>query len=126
MNGKLEFHPAMSVKSNPDLHLTATGRILKAIYRFTEVPVPAVALPFSGHIGIIAGASAVVLVCDQWSQAVNQISSQIKSSPSGPTLTPRRMVSEVKKLAGDWRKGLQYDSLPCVLPTTRGQRGMSP
>jgi hypothetical protein len=33
---------------------------------FAEVPVPAVAPPFSGHIGIIAGgSSAVVLVCDQ-------------------------------------------------------------
>jgi polyphosphate glucokinase len=26
-----------------------------------------------------------------------------RSFPSGPTLTPRRMVSGVKKLAGDWR-----------------------
>src|SRR6266481_5499218 len=25
-----------------------------------------------------------------------------RSFPSGPTMTPKRMVSEVKKLAGDW------------------------
>ena len=28
--------------------------------------------------------------------------SERRSFPSGPTLTPKRMVSEVKKLAGDW------------------------
>jgi polyphosphate glucokinase len=41
-----------------------------------------------------------------------------QSFPSGPTLTPRRRrrVSEVQKLAGDWRKGLQYDVCPACFP----------
>jgi hypothetical protein len=49
MNGKLEFHPAMSVKSNPDfIHLTATGEFSKLSTAFAEVPVPVVAPPSPG------------------------------------------------------------------------------
>lgn len=35
-----------------------------------------------------------------------------RSFPSGPTLTPRRMVSEVKKLAADWK----YDAVSIGYP----------
>jgi polyphosphate glucokinase len=51
----------------------------------------------------VGGSSVKILATGQ---------SERRSFSSGPTLTPRRMVSEVKKLAGDWRKGLQYDGCP--------------
>jgi hypothetical protein len=47
-----------------------------------------------------------------------------RSFPSGPTLTPRRMVSGVKKLAGDWR----YDVVSIGYPARFFRAGplMSP
>src|SRR5438477_12065010 len=41
----------------------------------------------------VGGSSVKILATGQ---------SERRSFPSGPTLTPRRMVVEVKKLAGDW------------------------
>ena len=41
----------------------------------------------------VGGTLAKILVTGQ---------SEYRSFSSGPTLTPRRMVSGVKKLAGDW------------------------
>jgi polyphosphate glucokinase len=46
-----------------------------------------------------------VLVVDVGGTSVKILAtgqSERRSFTSGPTLTPRRMVSEVKKLAGDW------------------------
>jgi polyphosphate glucokinase len=49
---------------------------------------------------------------------------QHRSFPSGPTLTPRRMVSMVKKLAGDWK----YDrvSMGYPGPVLRGRPVVDP
>ncbi len=38
--------------------------------------------------------------------------SEVRKFPSGPTLTPKRMVAEVKKLAGDWK----YDAVSIGYP----------
>ena len=45
--------------------------------------------------------------------------SERRSFSSGPTLTPRRMVSEVKKLAGDWKYGVVSIGYPG--PVLRGR-----
>jgi polyphosphate glucokinase len=58
----------------------------------------------------VGGTSVKILVTGQ---------SERRSFPSGPTLTPRRMVSEVKRLAGDW----MYDvaSIGYPGPVLRGR-----
>jgi len=46
-----------------------------------------------------------VLVVDVGGTSVKMLATgqaEHRSFPSGPTMTPKRMVSEVKKLAGDW------------------------
>ena len=53
-----------------------------------------------------ASAAGKVLVVDVGGTSVKILASgqnERRSFPSGPTLTPKRMVSEVKKLAGGWR-----------------------
>lgn len=54
----------------------------------------------------VGGSSVKILATGQ---------SERRSFSSGPTLTPRRMVSEVKKLAGDWMRDVAVDRLsrPC-------------
>ena len=49
---------------------------------------------------------------------------QHRSFPSGPTLTPQRMVSEVKKLAGDWKYDLVSMGYPG--PVLRGRPVVEP
>ena len=58
----------------------------------------------------VGGTSVKILVTGQ---------EEHRSVPSGPTLTPKRMVSEVKKLAGGW----MYDvvSIGCPGPVLRGR-----
>jgi polyphosphate glucokinase len=63
-----------------------------------------------------------VLVVDVGGTSVKILAtgqSERRSFPSGPTLTPKRMVSEVKKLAGDWN----YDvvSIGYPGPVLRGR-----
>jgi polyphosphate glucokinase len=56
-----------------------------------------------------------VLVVDVGGTSVKVLATgqaELRSFPSGPTLTPRRMVSAVKKLAGDWT----YDAVSVGYP----------
>ena len=59
------------------------------------------------HRAGVAKKSSVktVLVVDVGGTSVKMLATgqaEHRSFPSGPTMTPKRMVSEVKKLAGDW------------------------
>jgi polyphosphate glucokinase len=72
----------------------------------------------------VAKKSAVknVLVVDVGGTSVKILATgqkQHRSFPSGPTLTPKRMVSEVKKLASDWRHDVVSIGYPG--PVLRGR-----
>jgi polyphosphate glucokinase len=63
-----------------------------------------------------------VLVADVGGTSVKILATgqkQHRSFPSGPTLTPKRMVSEVKKLASDWRHDVVSIGYPG--PVLRGR-----
>jgi len=63
-----------------------------------------------------------VLVVDVGGSSVKILATgqkQHRSFPSGPTLTPKRMVSEVRKLAGDWRHDVVSVGYPG--PVLRGR-----
>jgi len=84
----------------------------------------------------VASASSVksVLVVDVGGNSVKILAtgqSEPRSFPSGPTLTPGRMISEVKKLAQDWNydavsigyPGAVMDGRPIMEPTTWARVG---
>ena len=57
----------------------------------------------------VGGSSVKILATGQ---------SERRSFSSGPTLTPRRMVAEVKKLAGDWMYDGCRSAIPALLSVT--------
>jgi polyphosphate glucokinase len=76
------------------------------------------------HRAGVANKSSVknVLVVDVGGTSVKILATgqkEHRSFPSGPTLTPKRMVSEVKKLASDWRHDVVSIGYPG--PVLRGR-----